>query len=119
MRLATHKFLWKTKVPHNIKVFLWLTLWNSILTKDNLVRKGWHGDDTCHFCGMKETVDHLFMSCSVTRLIWSILQCASDFRLIPNNVSDLFGWLSGFNKEKKKLVIVGIAAKTLFQILWV
>jgi hypothetical protein len=51
--------------------------------------------------------------------IWSILQCASDFRLIPNNVRDLFGWLSGFNKEKKKLVIVGIAAKTLFQILWV
>jgi hypothetical protein len=34
------KFLWKTKLPHKIKVFLWLALKNKILTKDNLKKKG-------------------------------------------------------------------------------
>jgi hypothetical protein len=66
---------------------------------------------------MNETVEHLFISCSVARLIWSILQRAFSFRLIPYTVKDLFGcWLSSFDKEKNKLAVVGIAA--LFPIIW-
>lgn len=33
-----HNFLWKTKIPAKIKVFLWLVNKKSILTKDNLLR---------------------------------------------------------------------------------
>jgi hypothetical protein len=33
------RFLWKSKLPHKIKVFIWLVLRNKILTKDNLKKK--------------------------------------------------------------------------------
>ena len=58
-----HKFMWKARIPQKIKIFLWLTLRNSILTKDNLVRSGWKGSVKCDFCGDVGTVDHLFIFC--------------------------------------------------------
>lgn len=57
-----HKKLWKIKVPLKIKIFLWLVLKNIILTKDNLLRRGWKGTDKCMLCGAKESVEHLFIS---------------------------------------------------------
>jgi hypothetical protein len=34
-----YRFLWKSKLPQKIKVFLWLVIRNKILTKDNLKKK--------------------------------------------------------------------------------
>lgn len=47
--------IWKLKLPLKIRVFLWLMIKNSILTKDNLIRRGWTGNEECHFCGVKES----------------------------------------------------------------
>jgi hypothetical protein len=33
------KFLWKTRLPYKIKVFLWLIMHKKILTKDNLFKR--------------------------------------------------------------------------------
>lgn len=53
-------------IPVKIKVILWLMLKNTIvLTKDNLLRRGWHGDAGCQFCGQHETADHLSVRCSL------------------------------------------------------
>ena len=41
-----NKNLWKAKIPLKIKVFMWLVKSNAILTKDNLSKKGWQGDQT-------------------------------------------------------------------------
>ena len=97
-----YKFMWKIQIPQKIKMFLWLTLRNSILTQDNLLKRGWHGTNSCYFCGGMETIEHLFISCSVAKLMWSILCCAFNFVRKPNSVHDLFGaWLGGLNREKK------------------
>lgn len=42
------KFLWKV-IPAKIKVFLWLLARKSILTKDNLLKRGWKGSKQCFF----------------------------------------------------------------------
>jgi hypothetical protein len=34
--LIPYKFLWKSKLPQKIKIFMWLVVRNKILTKDNL-----------------------------------------------------------------------------------
>jgi hypothetical protein len=34
-----YKFLWKSKLPQKIKVFMWLVVRNKILTKDNLKKR--------------------------------------------------------------------------------
>jgi hypothetical protein len=52
-----------------IEDIFWLTLRKSILAKDNLLKRGWHGDDTFHFCGRKEKLNCLSMSCSMAILI--------------------------------------------------
>lgn len=35
-----HKFLWKTRLPLKIKVFIWLVVKRTILTKENLIKMG-------------------------------------------------------------------------------
>jgi hypothetical protein len=58
-----HKFLWKLKLPLNIKIFMWFIHGKVLLTKDNLVKHKWKGCTKCCFCDSKETVQHLFISC--------------------------------------------------------
>lgn len=36
-----NKQMWKAKMPLKIKIFMWLTLQNSILTKDILMQGKW------------------------------------------------------------------------------
>jgi hypothetical protein len=44
-----YRFLWKSKLPQKIKVFIWLVVRNKILTKDNLIKRSWHGSSECCF----------------------------------------------------------------------
>lgn len=108
------KCMWKVKVPPKIKVFVWLIMRNSILTKDNLLRRGWSGDANCVFCGKEESVDHLFLNCSVAKFLWGILQTCFGFGALPDNMKTLWtDWISRFGKEKRKKLCVGI-----FALLW-
>jgi hypothetical protein len=66
-------FLWKTRLPHKIKAFLWLVMHKKILTKDNLFKKNWKGNLECTFCGFSESIDHLFFQCPVARFTWRIV----------------------------------------------
>lgn len=105
------KFLWKVKIPPKIKVFLWLAVRNSVLTKDNLIKGGWGEGSKCVFCGAGETVDHLLLHCSVAKFLWSILQCTFNLRYIPVDTKIQFTtWLSQFGEERILKVCVGISA---------
>lgn len=105
------KFLWKTKVPSKIKLFLWLMVKINILTKDNLIKRGWSWGKACVFCGQDENIDHLFFQCSVARLIWSLLKYSFELRTVPDCLNRCFGrWLSSFPKNSKQMVLVGESA---------
>lgn len=79
-----------------------------------MLKRGWKGDKHCVLCGKEENIDHLFFSCSVARLIWSLVGCAFDLKLIPKDLNDCFGnWLNKFNKNDKKMVLTGT-----FDLLW-
>lgn len=45
------KFLLKVKVLSKIKIFMWLMARKSILTRDNLLRRGWRGNKNGVYCG--------------------------------------------------------------------
>jgi zinc-binding in reverse transcriptase len=51
--------VWSLKIPLKIKFFLWLSLHNQILTRDNLLRKGWVGSAQCPFCPLSSQLWHL------------------------------------------------------------
>jgi hypothetical protein len=79
------------------------------LTKDNLAKRNWHGSKMCCFCHKDETIKHLFFECHFMCSIWSIIQVATRLTK-PYSVSHLFGgWLQGFSKEFKPLLLLAAA----------
>lgn len=52
---------------------MWLVHENTILTKDNLLKRNWQGDKRCCFCNMDESVEHLFFDCSAARCAWNLI----------------------------------------------
>jgi hypothetical protein len=96
------KFLWKTMLPHKIKVFLWLVLKNKILTKDNLKKEIGRVFLDCVFCGLLESINHLFFQCSIARFVWRIIQTALGLHSIPYNVEKIFcPWINSYNVKEK------------------
>ena len=58
---------------------MWLVTHNKILTKQNLVARGWVGDPLCQFCNKHiEDVNHMFLQCSIAQQIWFWLGRSQD-----------------------------------------
>lgn len=57
---SPHAYIWKSKIPLKIKIFMRLLQQNAILSKDNLLKRSWQGDKRCCFCLLDETIEHLF-----------------------------------------------------------
>ena len=67
--------LWTWNISPKLKCFWWLVLRKSILTWDNLVRRGFIGPGICVLCAENhEDIDHIFVFCRFTRDIWLRLQ---------------------------------------------
>lgn len=80
---------------------------NSILTRVNLVKRGWRGS----FCGSKETIDHLFFTCPVAKFCWSMVSCTFNFNNVPESMGDLMNnWLVKFKGKQRTLLAIGAAA---------
>lgn len=106
-----HNFLWKVKMTPRVKVFMWLTLRVSILSKDNLIRRRWSGDSKYSFCGREDDINHLFFRCSIARLLWMVMKCSFGMHDIPDNIQRLFLiWIRKFNKSDRDLPTIGIPA---------
>jgi hypothetical protein len=105
-----NKKIWKMKIPLKTKIFAWYLRRGVILTKDNLVKRNWHGSTRCVFCHQDETIKHLFFHCRFARSIWSIIQIASNLRP-PTSVAKFFGnWLHGIDLRFRTLIRVGALA---------
>jgi hypothetical protein len=101
-------YLWKIKIPLKNKVFLWLLYREAILTKDNLVKRNWHGNEMCSFCNNHETIQHLFFECVLTKFIWRVIHLASGLPP-PNNIRHMFGgWVYVMNPKERQIFLVGI-----------
>lgn len=87
------KHIWKSKVPPKIKFFMWFLENNTLLTKDNIVRRKWFVDPSCCLCTHNETIEHLFFTCPIARMIWGNVVKCLDTLLIPNNMESCYSWL--------------------------
>ncbi|WVZ79760.1 LOW QUALITY PROTEIN: hypothetical protein U9M48_027301 [Paspalum notatum var. saurae] len=66
------KHIWRSKIPPKIKIFLWFIENNVLLTKDNTIKRKWDGDPICYFCNQKETIDHLFFTRPIAKVVWGL-----------------------------------------------
>jgi hypothetical protein len=89
---------------------MWFLHHKVILTKDNLVKRRWHGCKSCSFCYKDETIQQLFFDCSFAKKVWRIIHMMFGISP-PTSVSNLFGnWLAGISKKELMQVRVGVCA---------
>ncbi|WVZ67862.1 hypothetical protein U9M48_016884 [Paspalum notatum var. saurae] len=116
---SLYNFL-KLKLPLKIKIFVWFLMKGVILTKDNLKKRNWNGDDGCCFCNKKETIQHLFFDCHVARFVWRIFEVAFGLKP-PSNVTCLVGtWFEQIDPNMRPLLCIGANAIVIFRgIYWI
>jgi hypothetical protein len=86
-----------------------------LLTKDNLLKRNWHGSKKCCHSDQDKTIQHLFIDCPLAKIVWRIVHRSFSISISPpKNIKNLFGnWLAGVTKKVKAQIRVGACA-----ILW-
>jgi hypothetical protein len=83
---------------------MWFLYKKVVLTKDNLAKRHWNGCTKCVFCSSWETIDHLFISCLFSRLVWRVVHFTFSIPP-PSSVANLFGnSFNGIDKITKALI---------------
>lgn len=98
------------KTPLTVKIFIWLLVKNSVLTKDNLLRRGWHGNAQFMFSSREETVDHLRFACPLAKFAWQVIMFAFQLVRPPECMHDFLGsWLNSFTTDRELVLCGGVA----------
>ena len=85
--------IWKARIPHRIKIFMWLYENKAIITKENLLRRNWQGDPSCYFCPNDENMVHLFFTCPIAKVIWGMIAITLGTNNIPENLDQYKIWI--------------------------
>ena len=106
------KFIWSFPALPKIDFFYWTLAHKSILTRDNLTKRGMEGPSRCPLCASdEEMTKHLFLLCPFAQEVWKgVLMLGPDKIELPGNIQDLLrNWakLSPFCLSKKILLKVG------------
>ena len=89
---------------------MWYLYKGVTLTKDNLARKNWKGNNKCCFCNNNESIQHLFFAYPLGKFIWRIVSIAFKVNC-PSNFQHLFtDWLQGCAVKEKHLIWCGVSA---------
>ena len=71
----TWAWMWKTKLPQRIKLFLWLVLHGKVLTNAERFRRNMSQNPHCAIClNEMEDLDHLLRRCPQAVGMWHALQ---------------------------------------------
>jgi hypothetical protein len=108
--VAHSRIIWKMRSPLRIKIFMWYLHRGIVLTKDNLVKRNWHGSERCCFCSDNETTQHLFFDCHVAKFLWRLVHITFGLQP-PTSFIHMFGtWLNGVSANLKRHMLLGASA---------
>ena len=104
------------KVSLKIKIFMCFLHREVILTKNNLAKINWNGNQKYCCCDQDESIKDLFFDCQFAKTIWRIIHmpyCLSP----PKNVTNIFGnWLKYISKMVLKIIRVRVCCAVLWAI---
>ncbi|GAU44390.1 hypothetical protein TSUD_100400 [Trifolium subterraneum] len=108
------RFIWKSKGPSKVTVFVWQLLLDKIPTRSNLQRRGMILEVKsrgCVFCDSEvESPIHLFLHCPCAAKVWyKVFKWLSLILILPPDVFTLMNYLRGltFRKEvRHRLLLV-------------
>ncbi|XBH74813.1 hypothetical protein VPH35_101691 [Triticum aestivum] len=73
-------------------------------------KRKWPGNPYCSFCNQVETVQHLFFTCPVARIVWRSIGVVLGTDRCPSNYWQYFVWCHKFLPGKQTFYTVGLAA---------
>ncbi|XP_026436617.1 uncharacterized protein LOC113334619 [Papaver somniferum] len=111
------KALWKMKLPHRVKLFIWKCLKNIVPTRVGLSQSLQDIETHCEICKQEnETLFHILISCSHAKAVWrdlninidqSITQCQSVKEWIVSWFQDVQNAGSDDVNNWRNLLMVG------------
>ncbi|KAL6343127.1 hypothetical protein AAG906_019670 [Vitis piasezkii] len=99
--------IWNANVQPKISFFAWEATWGKALTLDKMQKRGWALANRCFLClENEETIDHLLLHCSRTRVLWDLLFTILGVSwVLPCSVKEtLLSWHGSFVGKKRKKV---------------
>jgi zinc-binding in reverse transcriptase len=89
-----------------------------VLTKVNLLKRGWHVSSQCIFCLAPETIDHLFLHCPCVNAFWiSLLSFHPQGSLL--SLDSLWAlWQSSLKLPFNDLCFLGSLIADVLWIVW-
>lgn len=85
--------VWDVWAPLKIKLFLWLAIRRRQWTADRRRRHGLTSHDDCFLCDqMPETIDHIVVDCSFSRVIWTSAAAALGTNLQLQPAGTILDW---------------------------
>jgi zinc-binding in reverse transcriptase len=85
-----YTIIWLTNMSLKIKIFVWLVKRDIILTKLNLIKKGWVSNTKCVFYDDEESTSHLFITCPLANQIWQWIIKYNNFIFEGTTLLDLW-----------------------------
>jgi len=102
------KNIWQSPHSMKIKLFIWLIHHRKILTRENILKKGFIGPYKCYLCGsQEETLDHLLNLFSFTSTMWEWV--ASIFRHTDRDRFNISNTLKNCRKNFSRNEIISKA----------
>jgi hypothetical protein len=89
---------------------MWLVEKQTILTKDNMLRRKWQGDPSFYFCSAPELVDHLFFECPTAKVIWGVIAICFHQNSRPISYDQFWRWIPSALPGGEKLYMLGLSA---------
>ena len=99
--------IWNANVQPKISFFVWEATWGKALTLDKVQKRGWALANRCFLClENEETIDHLLLHCSRTKVLWDLLFTVFGVSwVLPYSVKEtLLSWHGSFVGKKRKKV---------------
>jgi hypothetical protein len=84
------KTIWKCGLPLKIKIFLWQLYNRKVQAATVLKERGWKGSSRCVLCQDKESIDHIFFRCVLSKFLWKCWNQIFNWDSVPFYVEDLF-----------------------------
>ncbi|KAG2288384.1 hypothetical protein Bca52824_047988 [Brassica carinata] len=108
--------IWTNPVPPKIRVFLWKIVRGTLPLGSNLATRGLNTNTNCIFCGLEETVHHLFINCQFAASIWEMAPILGN-----STISGATTFISALKASKitRNLPPIGLRLGSLFPwIVW-
>jgi hypothetical protein len=97
----------KMKIPLKIKIFMLFLLRKVLLTKDNLAKRIWNGNNKCFSYDQDESIQHLFICRPLPNIIWRIMYISFNISSRTSTTNIFGNWLTGVSKNDKANILVG------------